>query len=343
MKFRLSVLLVVLSLVVALGVLFGCSKGAKQSATETGGELVVYSGRKDNLVKPVTEAFEKETGIKVKLLASDASQLANQIMAEKANPRADIYISNDAGGLDFLSEKGALEAYKSKAAEKVASNFKAEDGTWVGASIRARVIMYNTELVKKEDLPKSVFDLADAKWKGKFAFAGSANESMVSNVTALRWLKGEKFTEDFLKKLVANDPVITEGHGDIREAVGKGELQIGWVNHYYYHKQKHEGSPVGVIYPDQGGNDIGTVVNVAGLGIIEGAKNEENAKKFVDFILSPKAQKIFAHVNYELPVLDSVDPGEAKPLKDFKVADVKLGNLGEELDKTMDLLEKVKM
>ena len=333
-----------LILVTTLGIgLTGCNIGGQKSAVKTGEELVLYSGRKEKYIKPVIKEFEKKTGIKVVFHAGDASQLANQIIEERKNPRADVYISNDAGALGFLSNKKMLQPYESEATKKVPANLKADDNTWVGASIRSRVIMYNKILVKEADVPKSVFDLTDPKWKGKFAFAGSSNESMVSHITALRLLKGNKFTEDFLKKLLANDPVVTKGHSDIRKAVGAGELELGLVNHYYYHKQLDEGSNVGVIYPDQGDGDMGTVLNVAGLGIVKGAKNNVSAQKFIDFVLSPQAQQSFAGENKELPVLSDVAVVDALPLTEFKQADVDLGDLGKHLNKTMDMIEKVKM
>ena len=345
MRLRSSMsILLILALAAALGIAFtGCAGQGGKTAKQSDEELVIYSGRKEKYVKPVIEKFEKKTGIKVVFHAGDASQLANQIIEERKNPRADIYISNDAGALGFLSNKKQLQSYESQTTKKVPENLKANDNTWVGASIRSRVIMYNKLLVKEGDVPKSVFDLTDAKWKGNFAIAGSSNESMVSHITALRILKGNKFTEDFLKKLLANDPVVTKGHTDIRRAVGAGELEIGLVNHYYYHKELDEGSNVGVVYPDQEDGDIGTVLNVAGLGLVKGAKNKEPAQKFIDFVLGEEAQEVFAGTNKELPVLSSVPSVGVLPLTDYKQADVNLGDLGKQLDKTLDLIEKVKM
>lgn len=341
---RLKIALVVLSLAaVGLVSCAGSDKGDAGNATETGQdgqELVIYSGRKEELIKPVIEAFEKETGIKVTLHTGDASQLANQIMEEQRNPRADVYIANDAGTLGQLAEKGGLEPYASAATQAVPVELKAEDGSWVGASVRTRVIMYNTNLVAANELPQSVFDLADPKWKGQIGVANSANESMVSHVSAMRLAMGDDFTETFLRNLLANNPLVTKSHSDIRRAVGTGEIKLGLVNHYYYLQQKEEGSPVGVVYPDQGPNGMGTMVNVAGIGVVKGVKNQEAAGRFIDFVLSVRAQEIFAGANKELPVIGISRTVDAPALGTFKQAYVPLSLLGDEIGRTMDMMER---
>jgi iron(III) transport system substrate-binding protein len=344
MKLRLVLVLSGL-LLLALGLAACTDDGAKTGKAEgenvkaASTKLTIYSGRKESLVQPIIDAFEKETGIKVTFLEGDSSQLANQILEEGRNPRADVYISNDAGTLGYLAEKGGLQEYQSDAVKAVPSDLRADDGTWVGASIRVRTIIYNTELVSDDEAPKSISDLTDPKWKGQLAVAGSANEAMVGHLSQLRVVKGEKWTEKWLSGVLANDPVVTKGHGDIRAAVGAGELKVGLVNHYYYHQELEEGSPVALVYPDQ--DDTGAFLNVAGLGIVKGAKNLDAAQRFIDFVVGEEAQEIFAGANFELPVLDSVDPGDAKPLSEFKSNRIKLSRLSKERDKTMDLVEKV--
>jgi len=344
-------LLLVAAVIAAVLGLAGCgttsgdtTKTTKNEAAKTETEeLVIYSGRKDKLIQPVLDAFTKETGIKATLRAGGASELANAIMEEKSNPQADVFIANDAGTLEKLRLDGLLATYASEAANNVPADLKSEDNSWVGVSARNRVIMYNTNLVKANELPKSVFELTDPKWKGQVAMAKGSNESVVGHITAIRKIKGEKAAEDFLKGLLANQVKVLKGHTEVRNAVGKGEFKLGLVNHYYYHLQKQEGSPVGVIYPDQGADQMGTVVNVAGAGIIKGAKNGEAARKFMDFLLKPETQKIFAEVNFEIPVLSEVPVKDAKAFNEFRRADIKLDVLGKELDNTMNLLEKVGM
>jgi iron(III) transport system substrate-binding protein len=346
-----KVILLLAAVFVAVLALAGCGTKAGDTGgtTEKEGskaetkELVIYSGRKEKLIQPVLDAFTEETGIKVTMRAGGASELANAIMEEKNNPQADLFVANDAGTLEKLRLEGLLDTYDSEAMSKVPADLKSEDNSWTGVSARTRVIMYNTNLIKEEELPKSVFDLTDPKWKGQVAVAKGSNESVVGHITAIRKIKDEKTAEDFLKGLLANQVKVLKGHTEVRNAVGKGEFKLGLVNHYYYHLQKQEGSPVGVIYPDQGADQMGTVVNVAGAAIIKGAKNAEAARKFMDFLLKPETQQLFAEVNFEIPVLPGVPVKDAKALDGFKRADIKLDVLGKEIDNTMNLLEKVGM
>lgn len=323
-------------------ILTACGGASKAPAADAETkELVVYTGRNETLVKPVLEAFEKATGVKVTHKAAGATELANLILEEKSNPKADIYLANDAGALEKLRKEKALEIYTSENLKKVPEDLKAADHSWYAVTARARVIMYNKTLVSEAELPKSLKDLADPKWKGQIGMATGANESVIANVTALRVTEGEQAAEKFLTDLKNNGLKIYKGHGDVRQAVGKGEIKLGWVNHYYYHLQTHEkeNNNVGVIYPDQTG--AGATVNIAGAAIVKGAKNMANAKKFMDFLLTPETQKLFAELNYEMPVLPGVATKEAKALGDFKRNPVKLGQFGEQWDKSVQLIDKI--
>lgn len=201
--------------------------------------------------------------------------------------------------------------------------------------------MYNSNLVKENELPKSIKDLADPRWKGQVAMAASSNESVVGHITALRLALGDGETEKILRGLMANQVTSLKGHTEVRQAVGSGEFKLGIVNHYYYHLQKKEGSPVGVIYPDQGEGQMGMPVNVAGAAIINGAKNSSAAAKFIDYLAKPETQELFARLNYEIPVVAGVPAGEAKKLNEFKRTPFKLEQLGSELNSTINLIEKI--
>lgn len=340
-----------LSLALATALAAGCAgagTGTQGSGrgpgTEPPGrrELVVYSGRKDALIQPVLEAFESETGIRVVLRSGGASELASAILEERSRPRADVFIANDAGTLENLRREGVLEPYLSERVRAVPEDLRAADGSWVGVSARVRVIMYNTTLLAPEELPRTVADLADPRYRGQVAMAQSSNESVIGHVSALRHLKGDAYAEQFLRDLLANQVIRLKGHTQVRQAVGKGEFKLGWVNHYYYFLERADGSPVGVIWPDQGPDDPGAVFNVAGVGIVKGGPNPEAARAFVDFLLTPAAQELFARLNMEIPTLPGVPTAEGVPdLGSLKRAPVPLEVLGRELHRTVDLLEKV--
>ncbi len=299
-------------------------------------ELIVYSGRKEPLVQPVLDLFQKQTGIRVVLKTGDGSALANQLSEEQNNPQADVFIATDAGVLGRLGNSGVLQPYTSSAVQKIPARYR---GTgWVGVTGRARVIMYNKNLVKENELPTSLFDLTDPKWKGKIAAAGTANESMLGQVSEMRTALGDEKTRDFIKGLVANQTTFLKGHTDVRKAVGRGEFPLGLVNHYYYHLQLAENSPVGVIYPDQGAGGIGTMINVSGAGIVKGARHQAAAQQFIDFLTTAPAQQIFAKTNYEFPLLPGVAAqSDVRSLGEFKVTQVPLSVLAREVDASLKL------
>jgi iron(III) transport system substrate-binding protein len=319
--------------------LSACSSAATDptGTTPQTKELTIYSGRNEKLIQPVLDAFQKKTGIKVSMKAGSATELATLIMEEKSNPKADIYIANDAGALEKLRTEKVLEPYTSDTLKIVPEDLKAPDNSWYAVTARARVIMYNKKLVTESELPKSLKDLTDPKWKNQIGMATGANESVIANVTAMRVTDGDQATEKFLTDLKNNGLKVYQGHTDVRQAVGKGEIKLGWVNHYYYHLQlaEKENNDVGVIYPDQ------VTVNISGVGIVKGAKNSANARAFADFLLTPETQKLFAEVNYEMPVVPGVATKDARPLADIKRVPVKLGQFGSEWDKSTKLIDKL--
>lgn len=343
MKKRIFVV-VSAALLLATVFLAGCASSRDEKAfadKKEGSSLVIYSGRKEPLIKPVLDAFEKDTGIKVTLRSGGASELANAIIEEQKSPGADVFIANDAGTLEMLRQKGLLQPNSSTALNAVPEDLKARDGSWVGVSARSRVIMYNTNLVKENELPKSIKDLTDPRWKKQVAMATSSNESVIGHITALRLTLGEGETEKLLRGLMANQVQSLKGHTEVRKAVAAGEFKFGIVNNYYYHLQKQEGSPVGVIYPDQGEGQVGVPVNVAGAAIVKGAKNSTAARKFMDYLVKPETQELFAKLNFEIPVVAGIPANEAKKLTEFKRTPVKLEQLGTELNNTINLVEKV--
>lgn len=347
------------ALAVLLGVLLETS-GEPPGAAQAAGKLVIFSGRREPLIKPILELFKQNTRIEITLKTGSATALAQQIIQELPNPSADVFISNDSGTLEFLRLKGALQPYVSEQIKKIPERFRARDGSWLGVSGRSRAIIYNTKLVKPEELPTTVFDLINPKWKGKIAATNAGNESFVAWVSALRLTLGDELVKAFLLKLKENKiALLSSSHTDVRKAVGRGEFAIGLINHYYFHLQKQEPDPavreVGILYHDQGTFQVGTLINAAGAALVKNAKNLREAQQFLDFLVSPEAQKLFAELNFEYPLLAGVptEPSvllavqqatnckQATPLGCLKQLPVSLDDLGEQLEKTQKLLEEV--
>src|SRR5256884_3310720 len=278
--------------------------------------LVIYSGRKEKAIKPVVDAFTKQTGVLVDLKVGKTSGLANEIRMEKARPRGDLYISTESGIMEILSKEGLLEPYQSAATKAVPEDFRSATGTWTGISGRARIILYNANLVPEKAAPRSIFELTNPRWKGKLAIAGTRERTTLAWATALVALKGETFTRDFLKGLHANDLKILTDNTEVWQGVGRGEFAIGLTNSPNYYLARKAHYPVGVVYPDQHDGEVGTLLNLNAIALVKGAQHPDAAKRFIDFVLSPAAQRILIDRGYEIPLKpDIIDP---VPLTGFR-------------------------
>lgn len=312
---------------------------------EVSGTLVIYSGRSEPLIQPVLNAFQDlYPGIDIRLKSGSNSELANALLEERINPQADIFVSTELATIQALNAQGVFQSYRSQEADSLPPEFIGPEAAWTGVTRRARVIMYNSELVDAEAVPVSIFDLADPKWNGQVAAVGSTNGSMQAQIAAMRQLLGDEATEEWLRGLLANSVTFFGGHTDVRKAVGSGEFTIGLVNHYYYYLQKEEGSPVGIVFPDQGAGQIGLITNATAVGIVNGASNPQGAQALVDYLLSQDGQKLFAELNFEYPLAAGVPlHAEVEPLEGYRLADVDVAQAALNLDETFDLIEKVGM
>lgn len=285
-------------------------------------EVVVYSARKEELIKPVFDAFTRETGIRVTLLTGKAGELARRVEIERDSPRGDVFIGTAAGITELLREKGLLAPYRGAALRDVPEEFRAPDGSWVGVTARARVLIYNTRLVKEP--PTSVFELTDPRWKGKVAVASMGERTTVGWLAAILHQKGEEFTSRYVQALRANGLKVLGNNTDVRRALARGEFAVGITNHYYYLLQLNENpkSPVGIVYPDQGPDQMGTPVFSITAAILRGARHADEAQRLVDFLLGARGNRLLVEGEFELPILANVTPvGDDKgvrPLGRFK-------------------------
>lgn len=267
--------------------------------------LVVYSARKEELIRPTIEAFQQERSVKVTLLTGKAGELARRIEIERGDPKGDVFLGTTAGVTELLRRKGALEPYASPYAREIPDEFKAPDGNWVGITGRVRVIIYNKNLVGDVDAPRSFFDLTDPRWRGKVAVASMGERTTVGHLAAIMALRGEEFTTRYVRALKDNGLKVLSNNTEVRKAVTRGEYAVGITNHYYYLLQLRENpaSPLGIVYPDQGPADMGAPVYSITAGIIKGARNLDAARKFVDFLLQPRGNRLLVEGEFEIPLL----------------------------------------
>ncbi len=316
---------------------------SEPGAPALGGELVIYSGRSEPLIQPVIDAFQaRYPAIRILLKAGSNSQLANALLEEKENPQADLFITTELFTIQALARQGVFQPYQPTGAEQLPAQFVDPDHLWIGLTQRARVIMYNTDLVAADAAPRSLLELTDPRWRGQIAAAGSTNGSLQAQVAAMLQLLGEPATEAWLRGLIANQTTFFGGHTDVRKAVGAGEFALGLVNHYYFYLQQAEGSKVGVVFPDQEEGQMGLLTNATAVAIVNRNVNLPAAQAFVDFLVSAEGQKLFAEQNYEYPLLPGVAlRPEVQPLTDFRLADVNMAEATRSFDATFALLEKV--
>ena len=342
---RLPALLVTAALLTA-----GCGSGGGAAPKEDdvaaaaeAGELVVYSGRNKKLIEPLLEMFTEATGIEVAARYGGSAELAAQLLEEGERTPAAVFLSQDAGALGALQDADRLAPLDEAALAKVAEKYRSAEDRWVGVSGRSRVLVYNSEMVAEADLPESVFDLTKPEYEGKVAFAPT-NASFQSFVTAMRVSEGEERTKEFLEGLKANDAKAYDGNIVIVDAVDKGEIPFGLVNHYYLYEKAAEAGGLeeltarNHLFP---GDDPGSFVNVAGVGVLAG-KESADAAAFVEYLLGEEAQTYFAEETKEFPLVEGVEsdvPG-LPPLESLQGPDVDLSEL-DTLEETLALLDEV--
>jgi iron(III) transport system substrate-binding protein len=305
------------------------------------GTVTIYSGRNEGLIGDLIGEFERATGIDAEVRYGDTAELAAQILEEGDNSPADVFFSQDAGALGALTAANRLTNLPDDLLNRVDARFRSDDGLWVGTSGRVRVLVHNTDLLPATDLPASVLDLVDPAWKGKIGWAPT-NGSFQAFVTALRVVHGEDAARDWLEGMQANEPVTFESNGAITRAVGEGELPAGLVNHYYlYEVQAEEGKTYPIANHFFAAGDVGSLVNVAGVGILGTAEHPDQALAFADFLLGEEAQHYFADRTWEYPLIAGVaaEP-ELVPLTEIQSPDIDLSDLAD-LQGTLALLTEV--
>jgi iron(III) transport system substrate-binding protein len=301
--------------------------------------ITVYSGRGNTLIEPIIEKFTAETGIEAKARYGDSAELAATILEEGRNSPADVFWSQDAGALGALAAENKLAPLPLDILEKVDPRFRSPEGFWVGTSGRARVVVYNTDRLKPEDLPSSILDFTKPQWKDRLGWAPT-NGSFQAFVTAMRRQLGEKETRAWIKGIQANKPRVYPKNSAIVAAVGSGEVDAGFVNHYYlfrFLEDQGESFPARNFYNSKG--DPGALVNVAGAAILKTSERNEEALRFVDYLLSPEAQQFFATETFEYPLIDGVATNPLlKPLAEIETPDLDLSQL-DDLAGTLQLLQ----
>ncbi|MGB9795118.1 Fe(3+) ABC transporter substrate-binding protein [Fervidobacterium gondwanense] len=297
------------------------------------GVVNVYTDRHYETDDAIFKLFEQSTNIKVNVLKIGSDELVQRLKLEGKNMQADLIIVADVGRLYSAKEEGLLQPVKSEFLNRVIpEKFRDVDNYWFALTKRARVIVYSKERVNPSEI-KTYQDLANPKWKGKILVRTSAHVYNRSLLASLIALHGEDYARDWASKIVSN--LAREPKGNDRDqikAIAAGVGDIAIVNSYYVGLMINSSDPeersavskIGVIFPNP------THVNISGMGLVRYAKNHHNAIKLMEFLLSPKVQKMYADANYEFPINPEVEPGELlKSWGTFTEQNIRLSRIGE--------------
>ena len=314
----------------------GCNSGGTD-------ELVVYSGRNQNLIGPLLERYARESGVDIRVKYADTGETLATLLEEGDRTRADVFISQDAGALGVLADRGLFAALPEELVAQVEDGFADDQLRWVGLTGRVRVIAYNTEAVPEAEVPDSVFGVLDPKWKGRVGYPPT-NASFIAFVSALRAEFGDERAREFLEGLKANDAQRLDNNILVLNAIANGELDLGLVNHYYlYAELKEQGEvPVANHYPGLDDDGEGTFVNMSGVAMLDGTEQSDEALDFIEFLLSDEAQEYFRDETTEYPLSKNVEPiDELPPLDSFRTFAADPAKIGEELESTVEMIKDV--
>ena len=274
-------------------------------------EVVVYSARIDELIKPVFDQYTAKTGVKVKFITDKEAPLLARLKAEGENTPADLLITVDAGNLWQAEQEGVLKPLQSKVIDaNIPSQYRSSTGAWTGLSLRARTIVYSTERVKPAEL--STYEaLADQNWEGRLCLRSSKKVYNQSLTATLIETHGAARAEQVVKGWVNN--LATDPFADdtaLIQAIDAGQCDVGIVNTYYYgrlHQQKPD-LKAKLFWPNQA--DRGVHVNLAGAGVTKHAPHAEQAQQLLEWMTTEEAQGVFAGVNQEYPANPQVAPSK---------------------------------
>ncbi len=337
MKFRLIKIIVALLFVSLLFIRCG-----KKSSNE----VVVYTSVDQVFTEPILKDFEQKTGIKVKPVfdteETKSTGVLNRLIAEKENPKCDIFWSGDPIRNLVLKNKGITAQYLPQSASEINNLFKDNEGQWIGFSSRVRVIIYNSHLVKAEEAPHSIYDLVNPKWKGKCAIANPLFGTTSFHIAALFAELGDEKANEFLKGIKNNKVIIATSNGDVKKRVTDGDVLFGLVDTDDAISAIREGAPIGMIFPDQ--DLIGTLIVPNTLSLIKNSPNQENAKKLFDYLLSAEVEQKLAELAAQIPMIKNnyqfKELPNVKSISDIKSMTVDYEKAAKKLEDIQPLLKK---
>nr|WP_320013307.1 extracellular solute-binding protein [uncultured Desulfobulbus sp.] len=279
-------------------------------------EVIVYTSVDQVFSQSLLQEYEKQTGVRVKAVydveAAKTTGLVNRLIVEKKHPRCDVFWNSEIGKTIVLREKGVLAPYASPSSAGIPLFLIDKEKYWTAFAARARVLVYNIDMLTESELPQSIFELTDPKWRGKVAMAYPLFGTTATHTAALFTLLGEEKTKRYLQDMKKNDVVIVDGNSVVRDLVVDGRLPIGVTDTDDVNVAMQSGKHVKMIYPDK--NGIGTLLIPNTVALIKDAPHPEEGKKFIDYLLSREIEsKLSFGESGNIPVRDGVKTPPSVP------------------------------
>lgn len=325
-----KLILVVLSIVLALFLVYN---------SRTSADLIIYSGRSKALVDPVVQKFENQTGLRVQVKYGGTTQLAVALMEEGTRTPADLFWAQDAGALGAVGRAGVLRELPSDILDIVPDGLRNSSGNWVATSGRARVLAYSTSRASSGEVPESVFDLADERYKGRIAWA-PANGSFQSFVSAMIQAYGYDATRDWLYAIRNNEAKNYANNNAILQGIAAGEADFGITNHYYLYRLRAENPTFPVENGFFAAGDIGNMINYAGIAQTVQTRNQDAAEQFIHFLLADEIQAWFVSEVHEYPAVQGLQVSTDESFSADLAPEIDLESLSN-LEETLQLLREV--
>jgi iron(III) transport system substrate-binding protein len=307
--------------------------------------VVIYTSRDQLYAEPILKAFEQASGVRVRAVydtgATKTAGLTNRLLAEKDHPQADVFWNSEIIRTIVLEQAGVLAPYRSPQSAGIPPAYLDNDGYWTGFAARARVIIYNRLLVKESDVPSSIFDLPEEKWKGKVALGTPVLGTMAAHHTALFVKLGDQTARTYFERLKSNQARIVVGNTAVRDAVARGDMPLGLIDTSDAYEAIQSGATVAIVYPDQ--NGIGVFVIPNTVALINGGPHSQNGKRLIDFLLQPETERELAFSrSAQIPLRNSIEaPPGLKKLDEIKRMEVDFETVAARLDDVCEYLNSL--
>jgi iron(III) transport system substrate-binding protein len=304
-------------------------------------ELVIYSGRNRPDLTPIYTLYRQLSGVDLRVEKVYHHDVGARVVTERDHPRADLLLSNSQLAMEAIRAEGVFDPYPAPVAERTPPWLRAPDFAWLAFTAWPRVAMINRAVLPDGGAwPRRLEDLIEPRFRGSLACASLVEMTTVAQFAALRVARGEGWTRAFLDAIVANGLRVHESNKATREALVRDGLTVALANASNVHVFYLHGNAVGEAWLDQGHDDLGTHVEAHTVAVLSGARHPDEARRFIDFLLSVEVQEFLARAYGETPVNPEARAGWVRPLAEIKRLDAPVADVLQHVPATIDMLRQ---